>query len=130
MNIKNNNQPRILLVEDEVIVQVVHRTMLEKMGCNVVIAACGKEAIEKYSQGNFDLIFMDIGLPDMRGTEAAAKIRKYESNVHIPIIAITAYIAEEIDEECMKAGIDKIYNKPIQATVLKQILRDAHINVT
>lgn len=114
--------PRILLVEDDLMVQKVHKRMLEKMGCIVEVAKDGKEAVAM-SKNNYDLIFMDVGLPEMSGLEATKKIRRREgSGKHIPIVAMTAYVHEEDKNNCLAVGMDDVATKPISPVDLQKIL--------
>lgn len=111
----------VLLVEDEKIVQITVQRWLERLGCRVDLAENGKEAIEK-SANNYDLILMDIGLPDMSGIEAAIKIKQDALSKHIPIVAVTAYQKNEMLEECQLAGIKAVYNKPLIGEDLAGVL--------
>ena len=83
---------RILVAEDNLINQKLAVRILEKQGWQPVIANNGKEAVKLYEKGGFDLILMDVQMPEMDGLEATEKIRKIEEDrgSHIPIIAITA----------------------------------------
>lgn len=115
-------QLSILLVEDDPIVQKVHRLMLEKLGCNVDIANNGFEGVEKASKG-YDLILMDVGLPDRSGLEVTKEIRQQEGAIkHTPIIAMTAFVHEEDKNNCLEAGMDDVATKPISPAALKELL--------
>lgn len=114
--------PSVLLVEDEKIVQMVFSSLLKKFGCKVTLAETGKEALEKANSNGYDMIFMDIGLPDMRGTDVTAEIRHSEKDTHTPIVAVTGYSIGDVKDECDAAGIDAIYNKPVSINELKNIL--------
>ncbi len=117
------NSPHILLVEDDRIVQKVHRMMLERLGYQVDLAEDGQKALEKTST-NYDAIFMDVGLPGMSGLEVTSEIRKREgNNKRIPIIAMTAYVYEEDRNNCLAAGMDDIATKPISFPELQKILK-------
>ncbi len=112
----------VLLVVDEPIVQMVVIAMLKKLGCAVVLAETGKDALAKFSTNTYDIILMDIGLPDMRGTDVTKEIRRREVDKHTPIIAVTAYTIDEVKVECDAAGMDAIYNKPLPGETLEEIL--------
>lgn len=112
----------VLLVEDEKIVQFTLTAMLKKFGCKVDLAATGKEALSKSTINYYDIIFMDIGLPDMRGSEVTTAIRRKETCKRTPIIAVTGYPKTEIEDECITAGIDAIYNKPLSLEQIQKIL--------
>lgn len=102
----------VLLVEDVPLIQNFSINFLETMGCDVTLAINGKEAIE-LAKNHFDLIFMDIGLPDEDGLSAIRKIRQNErGHSHTPIIALTAHATNEVKEECLNAGVDDFLTKP------------------
>jgi CheY-like chemotaxis protein len=120
---ESNQHLKVLLVEDEKMVQIIHGTMLKKLGCQVEIAQNGEEALQKLDK-NFHIVLMDIGLPDMRGSQVAIEMRRAEVGKRTPIVAITAYTGNEIDDECTSAGIDAIYNKPVTSDTMKKILAE------
>jgi PAS domain S-box len=104
----------ILLAEDDSINQKVISKMLEEKGHNVDIANNGNEALHLYQQKPFDLILMDIRMPEMNGLEATQKIRELESEgTHIPIIALTAYALKGDSERFLNQGMDGYISKPI-----------------
>ncbi|HEX4044623.1 MAG TPA: response regulator [Gammaproteobacteria bacterium] len=124
MNAIKNNKPRILLVEDELVVQKIHRELLEKIGYAVDTASTGAEALEKSSRG-YNLIFMDLGLPDIGGVQVAKIIRAHEKNGNrVPIIGLTAFPIEEVQSACINAGMDCVYNKPISPEKLAEIITE------
>ncbi len=106
--------PKILLVEDEPIIQRIHTLFLEQLGAKVELAKNGAEALRLFPQ-DYDLILLDIGLPDMTGIEVAKYIRTYEQinqiRPHI-IIALTAF-GELMKEKCLAVGFNDFYAKPI-----------------
>lgn len=112
----------ILLVDDVAINIKLAKIRLEKSGHHVTTAINGKEATEKHKEGSFDLILMDIQMPEMNGFEATAAIRKAElpQKHHTPIIAMTANAMKEDQEECLKAGMDSFVSKPIDFRVLTE----------
>lgn len=117
-----SNIPSILLVEDEPIVQRIHRLILELISCQVDIASNGKEAIKK-ANNHYDLIFMDVGLSDIDGIQVTKIIRQYElEKKHTPIIMLTAYTGEDIKEKCLAAGANEVFNKPISTEKFKEII--------
>ena len=107
---------RILLVEDIEGNRVLTRTLLEQMGHSAVEACNGREAVKAFHEESFDLILMDIQLPEMSGIEATAAIRAIEKHTgaYIPIIAITAHAMKGDKEKYLKAGMDGYVSKPIQ----------------
>ncbi|MEO8451760.1 MAG: response regulator, partial [Gemmatimonadota bacterium] len=114
---------RILLVEDNKINQMVAARMLGKRGHAVVIAGNGKEGLEALddpASGGFDLVLMDVQMPEMDGFEATGIIRAREksSGAHLPIIAITAHAMKGDQDRCLAAGMDDYVSKPIQVEAL------------
>ncbi len=104
----------ILLVEDNTINQKVAEIMLEDIGCSVDIMDNGETVLENVNFLNqYDLIFMDIGLPDMSGFEVVTKIRRKNALKSIPIIAMTAHMLESDKQNCFAVGMDGIIAKPI-----------------
>jgi two-component system sensor histidine kinase/response regulator len=116
---------RILLTEDNVINQRVARRMIEKAGHTVVIAGNGREALDWLSREEFDIVLMDVQMPEMDGLEATAAIRKRErgTGVHIPIIAMTAHAMKGDEERCLASGMDGYLAKPIRAPLLLDLLK-------
>ena len=108
--------PHVLLVEDDILVNKIHRKKLEILGCTVDSVVNGTDALATL-YNNYDLILLDLGLPDISGLEVCKQIRKYEEQQQlprIPIVLITAYPeTTEMQQACVAAGIDKIINKPI-----------------
>jgi len=106
----------ILLAEDNVVNQVLACRLLEKHGHSVVVAGNGRKALEALDQQPFDLVVMDVSMPEMDGFEAVAAIRGREAQTgsHIPIIAMTAHAMKGDRERCLAAGMDAYISKPIQ----------------
>jgi len=116
-------QWRVLLVEDTPVVQRVHIRMLEKLGCQVDLAENAQQAIAM-STSDYDVIFMDIGLPDMSGVEVAVEIRKREGKKHhTPIIAMTGFAHEEDRLNCLNSGMNDVSIKPVKPEDLKELLQ-------
>jgi CheY-like chemotaxis protein len=107
---------RILLVEDNAVNQKVAVRTLEKRGHVVVVAGNGKAAAEATASEGFDLVLMDVQMPEMDGFEATAAIRIREQTTgrHIPIIAMTAHAMVGDKEDCLAAGMDNYVSKPLQ----------------
>lgn len=116
---------KILLVEDNRVNQAVGKGLLKRVKFDVVIANDGIEAIEIFQQENFDLIFMDVNMPQMGGIESCQKIKqlmqqdKYPS---IPIIALTANAMQGATEMYIEKGMDDYLAKPIDIEKLKEML--------
>ena len=117
---EDRNHARILLVEDNAINQTLALRLLQKRGYVVSTAANGRQALTALGKSNFDLILMDIQMPEMDGFEATAEIRKAEkrTGAHLPIIAMTANAMKGDEERCLSAGCDGYISKPIRTTEL------------
>jgi two-component system sensor histidine kinase/response regulator len=111
---------RILLTEDNVVNQLVGRGILEKAGHSVVVAGNGREALVRLDEQPFDLVVMDVQMPEMDGFEATAAIREKEKRTgeHVPIIAMTAHAMAGDRERCIAAGMDSYISKPISGPAL------------
>jgi signal transduction histidine kinase/ActR/RegA family two-component response regulator len=110
----------ILLAEDNVVNQKVAIRLLEKRGHSVVAVGNGREVLEVLAQQHFDVVFMDVQMPEMDGWETTAVIRTNEqqSGHHLPIIALTAHAMQGDRERCLAAGMDDYVVKPMQAADL------------
>ncbi len=112
---------RVLLAEDNLVNQKVASRMLEKQNYSVTIAGNGVEAIEALEGQTFDLVLMDIQMPEMDGLQAAKAIRENEranGGGHIPIIALTAHAMTGDRERFLEAGMDGYVTKPIRMAEL------------
>lgn len=121
MNINDSPEICILVVEDNQINQKIARIFLEDAGYKVDIAANGKEAISHANKKQYDLILMDIGLPDIDGIEVTKHIRKIKNSPHVPIIALTAS-GEDYREKCLDAGMNDFILKPIMKDALHKAI--------
>ena len=113
---------KVLLTEDNEINQQVARELLEKADLIVTIANNGKEAIEKVEGSEFDLVLMDVQMPEMGGLEATGCIRKNPRFRNLPIVAMTAQAMTGDREECIEAGMDDYITKPIDINELYSAL--------
>jgi len=115
---------RILLAEDNHVNQRLAVALLEKMGHSATAVVNGAEACARWSQGNFDLILMDVQMPEMDGFVATRRIREKErgTGAHIPIVAMTAHAMTGDRERCIEAGMDDYISKPISRAALRDIL--------
>lgn len=111
---------RILVAEDSLANQQLALAILERQGHNVTIAGNGKEAVREASGQTFDLVLMDVQMPEMDGFEATALIRAREkqTGAHVPIIAMTAHAQKSDRDRCLDAGMDFYISKPIHAADL------------
>jgi len=118
---------KLLLVEDNVVNQKLAIRLLQKLGYNVKVAVNGRKAIEAVKKETFDVILMDVQMPEMGGFEATAGIRDYETKVvgrRTPIIAMTAHAIQGYREKCLEGGMDGYISKPIRVEALKKALED------
>ena len=124
----------ILLVEDNAINQILASTLLEKAGHHVTLARNGLEALAALDVAGFDLVLMDMQMPEMDGIEATTRIREKERKHggHLPIIAMTANAMQGDRERCLAAGMDGYVSKPIQSeklfATIESVLRQAPSN--
>jgi CheY-like chemotaxis protein len=113
----------VLLVEDYPVNQELTKEMLEMLGCHVEIAENGKEALEILKDKKFDLIFMDIQMPEMDGYDATRQIRKMDPSIRgVPIVALTANALQGDREKCLSAGMDEYISKPFRLSDLEAVL--------
>lgn len=115
---------RILVAEDNPVNQRLILRVLEKQGHRPVLAATGTEALAAALAGGFDLILMDVQMPQMDGLEATGRIREAEqqSGRHVPIVAMTAHAMKGDRERCLAAGMDGYIAKPIAAGELAVLI--------
>lgn len=120
-----NKDITILLAEDNKVNQMFMVKLLEKKNFEVDVAENGQIALEKLGQKFYDLILMDIQMPEMDGYEATLAIRKNEEHtgMHIPIIALTANATEEDKNRCFQAGMDDFITKPVKSEKLYACLK-------
>ncbi|MEO7998889.1 MAG: response regulator, partial [Gemmatimonadaceae bacterium] len=111
---------RVLVAEDNAVNRRVVESILKKRGHTVVLVENGLLAVEAVQNGTFDVVLMDVQMPDMDGHEATAAIRKFEkdSGQHVPIIALTAHAMTGDREECLAVGMDGYLSKPVHAVEL------------
>jgi signal transduction histidine kinase len=117
---------RVLLVEDVPTNQLVIRRILEKRGHQVCVASNGREAVALVRTAEFDVILMDVQMPEMDGFEATALIREIPDLPHIPIVALTAHAMPGDRERCVAAGMDGYLTKPIDANDLMQVVESCY----
>lgn len=117
-------QLRILVAEDSPTNQLIAQANLKKAGYTVHIAKNGRQAVEAWEKEDFDLILMDIAMPEMDGVEATRAIRHKErqTGAHIPIIAMTAFALKEYRKKSIEAGMDAYVTKPVSADELCRVI--------
>ena len=111
---------RILVAEDNAVNRRLVEALLGKRGHTIVTATNGREAVAAATRETFDIVLMDVQMPEMDGYEAVAAIRKLEAvaGTHVPIIALTAHAMKGDREACLAAGMDEYLSKPINADAL------------
>lgn len=120
----SERQHTILIVEDNELVADFTKINFMSFGCEVDIALDGKTALEYTKEKHYDLILIDIGLPDMKGYDLAKAIRLngFHDNASVPIIALTAHAANEELERCIEAGMLAVIIKPLLQEKTKSLL--------
>ncbi len=121
---KTETVQRILLVEDNTFNQQVASGQLKRRGHDVTLAENGRVALDILAQQTFDLVLMDVQMPEMDGLEATAHIRQREREHggHLPIIGLTAHAMRSDEEQCLQAGMDYYLSKPYKANDLEAII--------
>ena len=126
----SNKTINVLLVEDSDVPRRVGKMMLTQLNCQVDTAESAEAAILLVKKSKYDLIFMDIGLPDRDGLQVTAEIRALESSEdRVPIVALTANYDESYRPDCLAAGMDDFMLKPIskeksQGMIDKFVVKD------
>ena len=116
---------RILVAEDNVVNQKVALRILEKMGYHADAVANGQEAVTCPGNRPYDLVLMDVQMPEMNGLEATRTIRDPQAKVlrrDIPIVAMTAHALKGDRDKCLEAGMNDYISKPVTTSALKEIL--------
>jgi CheY-like chemotaxis protein len=114
---------RVLVVEDNIVNQKVTVRMLERLGLRADVAGNGREAVDLVKLLRYDVVFMDLNMPEMNGYEAAAEIRRSEGpNQHIRLVALTAEAVIGRREQCLEAGMDDFIVKPVKMEDLIDVL--------
>ena len=121
---------RILLAEDNLVNQHFVQRVLEKRGYSVVVAADGREALEALRKETFDLVLMDIQMPEVDGLEVSRAIRESEkiSGLHVPIIALTAHAMKDDQDRCVAAGMDGYLSKPVHSADLLAMMEAVQLS--
>jgi CheY-like chemotaxis protein len=130
--LENERDPQkslhILLAEDNAVNQKLAIRLLEKRGHQVVVAVNGKQALSALEKTAYDLVLMDVQMPEMDGIEATEKLRGREKSTgqHQPVVAMTALVMKGDRERCIAAGMDGYLSKPIRPQELDEVL-DAYV---
>ena len=115
----------VLVAEDNAVNQLVMTRLLQKRGHQVTIVSDGRQAIDAVAANAFDVVFMDVQMPELDGLQATREIRRREAGTHqrIPIVALTAHAMQSDMERCLEAGMDQYLSKPINPAELDKVLR-------
>ncbi len=113
---------RILLAEDNEINQQVASELLQGMGLEVIVASNGREAVELLELQSFDLVFMDIQMPEMDGYQATRTVRKMPDKQQLPIVAMTAHAMKGDRERCLDEGMNDHISKPLNPAELRSMV--------
>ncbi len=117
---------RLLLAEDSLVNQRLAVGLLEKHGHQVDVVVNGREAVAAALSKKYDLVLMDVQMPELDGLEATQAIRSHEKNVggHLPIVAMTAHAMKGDRERCLAAGMDGYVAKPVRAKELFETIEE------
>ena len=116
--------PQILVVDDDELNRRLMRVILTQEGHHVQAASDGREALEAVKNMRFDIVFMDLHMPDMDGIEASKEIRAWERDgSHTFIVALTASYLPEVGHVLFEAGMDNYISKPFEIDQIQRLLR-------
>ena len=117
--------PKVLVADDNVVNQRVVQQLLARRGCEVVLTSTGIEALEAWHRERFDLVLMDVQMPEMDGLQAAEQIRAVEKRRRVrgtPMVALTAHAMTGDRERCLAAGMDDYLAKPLRKAAFDELL--------
>ncbi|HEV2613083.1 MAG TPA: response regulator [Gammaproteobacteria bacterium] len=115
----------ILIVEDNALIRMATKFLFKSFDCEVDFANTGKEALRCLEKRHYDIVFLDLGLPDMSGFELAKKIRSVKKQENLRLIALTAQ-ASESKHECQAVGVREFYTKPLRESDIVAVLSKAY----
>ncbi len=120
----NNQSPLVLLVEDNYLIKKISTILLKQLNCIVDVASNGKETLEFIQEKKYNIIFMDIGLPDIDGITLIQKIRKLSKiNCNVPVIALTAHSDHDYMTKSLDAGANEFLTKPFNMQIGQHLLQ-------
>src|SRR5205807_6172015 len=117
---------RILVAEDNAVNQLLAVRLLEKRGHAVMVAETGTAALEILSRQSFDLVLLDVQMPEINGLEVTREVSRLDqmTGQHVPIVAMTAHAMVGDKESCLEAGMDDYVAKPLQAKELFAVMEN------
>ncbi len=119
---QNTRNPYVLLIEDNQLIQIIHTHMLEELGCKVDVTDSANDALNMLPN-QYDMLFVDIGLPDIAGFELIQKIRQQHSGyTQMPIVVLTGYSEDEERDRCLRVGANEVAIKPVSKDTLQNII--------
>jgi CheY-like chemotaxis protein len=120
------NKAKVLLVEDLPLARIPAKLVLSKLNCEVEVAENGMQALELVNKNRYDVILLDIGLPDIDGIAVTLKIRQDPTciNTKTPIIALTAHQEDEYKNKCYEAGVNDFMTKPLTEEKGREIIEN------
>lgn len=104
----------ILVVEDTPLAQMAIKFIFKSFDCRVDFAKTGEEALEKLKKAPYDIVFFDLGLPDISGLDLLERIRRDEKLKHLRLVVLTAHTAKEYEKQCLAAGAEAFFTKPLK----------------
>ncbi len=113
----------VLVAEDEAVSQEFAKEALRRLMHRVTVVADGEEALQCLERGHFDIVFMDVQMPNLDGLEATRRYRERERGSRTPIVALTAHSRREDRARCLEAGMDAVLTKPIDLKQLEDVVR-------
>jgi len=112
----------VLVVEDNILNQKVTKVLLEDLGCIVDIASDGKSALALIERNDYDIVFMDVGLPEMDGITVTEHIRSDSAAKNTAIVGLTAHVMEEDIQRCYDARMNEVLTKPVSLDELRKVI--------
>lgn len=119
---KNVGGTKVLLVEDNLINQQAFKVMLQKMGCTVDVLSNGKQAVDNFDKGEYDIIFMDIQMPEMDGLEATSEIKKRYESVP-PVVGLSGNVLQRDKDGNLESDMDDLLLKPVVANDIERMIK-------
>lgn len=114
INRLNKYNANILVVEDDNVNQQIFKLMLDSFSCQYDLVGTGHDALAKANQNNYDVVLLDIGLPDIDGFEVTKQLRDQgNDSEHLPVIAVTAFIPQKAISQCQEVGMNDVITKPV-----------------
>ena len=114
----------VLVVEDNMLAGRMVKELLTKRGCQVELARTGASALSMSKHKRYDLVLMDIGLPDIDGIEVVRRIRHQQPCANVPIVALTGHMTTELKQSCLAVGMQDTLSKPVSLQSIQQLLHD------